>query len=450
MSRRYTLLIAEDDQRMAELLAELAVAQGFEPRLAADGVEAVGILERGEAEALLTDLRLPPPDGVALLKLARRLDPERPAVLITGHATLQVAADAFRGGLFDLITKPFDTAEVEALLGRIRRLLDHHARGEALDALLARMEGNPVPPIVQSPAARAALALVEQVAPLNVPVLLDGETGTGKSATARLIHQASPRHQGPFFTLSCAALAEELTESELFGHEVGAFTGATKRKRGLLELAEGGTLLIDEINSAGLKVQARLLQFIQERTLLRVGGTQAVTVDVRLILAGNQPLEPMVLAGAFRQDLWYRINVFPIKLPPLRERREDIAPLAEGMLARFARELERPARRFHPEALEGLIAYDWPGNIRELENLVQRAVILAPGETVTLAHLPLELRPAPALLASLPAPIPLDATLAEVERIWIAQTLARCGGNKSEAARRLGIDASTLYRKRRG
>lgn len=450
MSRRYTLLIAEDDRRMAELLAELAVAQGFEPRLTADGVDAARILERGEAEAFFTDLRLPPPDGVALLNLARRLAPERPAVLITGHATLQVAADAFRGGLFDLITKPFDTAEVEALLGRIRRLLDHYARGEAIDAMLERMEGDPVCPVRHSPAARAALALVEQVAPLNVPVLLNGETGTGKSATARLIHQASPRRQGPFFTLSCAALAEELTESELFGHESGAFTGATKRKLGLLELAEGGTLLIDEINSAGLKVQARLLQFIEERTLLRVGGTRAVSVDVRLILAGNQPLEPMVRAGTFRQDLWFRINVFPIALPPLRERREDIVPLAEGMLARFARELERPARRFHPEAIEGLFHYHWPGNIRELENLVQRAVILAPGETVTLAHLPLELRPGAVAPPTLQSLIPPEATLAEVERIWIEQTLARCGGNKSEAARRLGIDASTLYRKRRG
>ncbi|MCB1852505.1 MAG: sigma-54-dependent Fis family transcriptional regulator [Gammaproteobacteria bacterium] len=447
MTRRYTVLIAEDDQRMADLLAEIAQAQGFTPLVAMDGTSASIILERGEADALLTDLRLPSPDGLALLRLARHLLPDMPTVLITGHATLQVAVDAFRGGLFDLITKPFDTLELEALMDRLRRLLEHRTRTETLSAQVSLLEREAFEPVTLSPASRKVRTLIEQVAPLDVPVLLDGETGTGKSVSARLIHRISPRRDSPFFNLSCAAIAPGLAESELFGHEPGAFTGATGRKRGLLELADGGTLLLDEVNSAGRKVQARLLQFIQERTLLRVGGTRPVPVDVRLIFASNQPLEPLVQKGAFRQDLYFRINVFPVPLPPLRERREDIVPLAEKMLLRFARELERPACRFTSSALESLTDYAWPGNIRELENLVQRAVILAPGEQVDLAHLPLELRPSPGSAPSTAPAFPADATLAQVERIWIEQVLEHCGGNKAETARRLGIDVTTLYRK---
>lgn len=447
MTQRYTVLIAEDDRRMAELLAEIAQAQGFDPLIAADGAAASAILERGESDALLTDLRLPPPDGLALLRLSRHLWPDLPAVLITGHATLRVAVDAFRGGLFDLITKPFDTSEVEALMGRMHRLLEHRARTETLSVQVSLLEQDAFEPVALSPASRKARALIDQVAPLNVPVLLGGETGTGKSVSARLIHRLSPRREGPFFSLSCASIASGLAESELFGHESGAFTGASARKRGLLELADGGPLLLDEINSASRKVQARLLQFIQERTLLRVGGTRQVPVDVRLIFASNQPLEPLVEKETFRQDLYFRINVFPVPLPPLRERREDIVSLAEEMLLRFARELERPARRFTSSALDSLTAYAWPGNIRELENLVQRAVILAPGAQVDMAHLPLELRPSPGPSPSATPSYPPDATLAQVERIWIEQTLERCSGNKTEVARRLGIDVTTLYRK---
>lgn len=449
MSGRDTLLIAEDDPRMAALLAELAEGAGFCPQIAADGASAAAVLERGEADALLTDLRLPPPDGLALLRLARHRAPDLPAALITGHASLTVAVDAFRGGLFDLIVKPFDTAEVESLLARMRALLDHRRRVESLHVQLSRSDADTFDPVDRSPAARRTLRLIEQVAPLDVPVLLQGETGTGKSATARLIHRASARRDGPFFSLSCAAIAPGLAESELFGHEPGAFTGAQGRKRGLLELADGGTLLLDEINSASREVQARLLHFIQDRTLLRVGGVRPVQVDVRLVFASNQPLEPLVASDAFRQDLYFRINVFPITLPPLRERVEDILPLAEALLPGFARELERPARTFTPAAIEGLRRYHWPGNIRELENLIQRAVILAPDEQIDLAHLPIELRPAPAATPSPTLPFGPDASLAEVERVWIRQMLERCAGNKSEAARRLGIDVTTLYRKLR-
>ncbi|HHH39040.1 MAG TPA: sigma-54-dependent Fis family transcriptional regulator, partial [Sedimenticola sp.] len=420
---------------MAELLAEIASARGFNTVIAEDGATASAILERGDADVLLTDLRLPPPDGQALLRLARHLQPDMPTVLIPGHATLKVAVDSFRGGLFDLVTKPFDTTELEVLMDRLHRLLEHRAHTETLTAQVSLLEQDAFEPVTFSSASRKAQALIEQVAPLDVPVLLNGETGTGKTVSARMIHRISPWHDGPFFNLSCAAVAPDLAESELFGHEPGAFTGASARKRGLLELADGGTLLLDEINSAGQKIQARLLQFIQERTVLRVGGTRPVPVSVRLIFASNQPLEPLVEKGTFRQDLYFRINVFPVTLPSLRERREDIVPLAEKILLRFARELERPARQFTPAALDSLVAYTWPGNIRELENLVQRAVILAPDEKVDLAHLPLELRPDPGPATSAASPFPADATLAQVERIWIEQMLERCRGNKTQAAR---------------
>jgi len=283
---------------------------------------------------------------------------------------------------------------------------------------------------------------------LEVPVLLNGETGTGKGVMARMIHQMSRRNSGPFFSLNCAAVATSLMESELFGYEKGAFTGAVKSKRGLLELADGGTLLLDEINSANLEIQARLLQFIQEHTILRVGGERVITVDVRLVCANNQSLEQQVAAGSFRQDLYYRLNVYPVNLPPLHKRKEDIIPLAESALLRYAREQDRPILRFSVQALNQLEDYHWPGNVRELENVIQRAIVLTSGETIGTEHLPEDLRPAQNnMVGEASGLFPPDASLADVEHYWIEQVLQNCRGNKSEAARRLGIDPSTLYRK---
>ena len=441
-------LIAEDDPDMASLLAEIAAECGFHAGSAATGSEALQRLQQGEVDLLLTDLRLPPPDGLALLRAALRLDPELPVVLITGHATVGSTVDAFRTGAFDLITKPFETEQVRAVLRRIRTLIEHRTRIDRLTTRLAQLDDGVVAPVMESGAMHRVLDLVQKVAPLEVPVLLLGETGTGKGVMARLIHRMSPRDSGPFFSLNCAAVNASLLESELFGHEKGAFTGATKTRRGLLELADGGTLLLDEINSAGPEVQSRLLQFIQERTLLRVGGERAIDVDVRLICAGNQPLEQLVKEARFRQDLYYRLNVYPVELPPLRERRDDIVPLAESFLLKYARELDKPARNFSEQALARLTTYDWPGNVRELENVIQRAVVLAPSETIGPQHLPADLQPRQHGHAGDRAwPIAPDATLAEVERFWIQQMLENCQGNKSEAARRLGIDPSTLYRK---
>lgn len=443
---KFDVLIAEDDQDMAGLLAELAAEAGFRVTVVHTGSNAVRRLQGDPPDALFTDLRLPEPDGLQLLETARGLDPAMPVVMITGYATVQDAVQGFRSGLFDLVTKPFDTEQVRGVLERVRALLSHERRIEQLDARLAQLDEEPAP-VIESRSAHRMMELAGQVAPLQMPVLLSGETGTGKGVLARWIHDASPRCSGPFFAVNCAAVPDTLIENELFGHEKGAFTGATARKRGLLELADGGTLLLDEINSTRPEVQARLLQFVQERKLLRVGGERSVDVDVRLIVAANEDLGRLVEEGRFRRDLFYRLNVFPIELPPLRARREDIAPLAERFLLRYAGELARPTRSFSTDALDALQRYDWPGNVRELENIIQRAVVLAPGERVERVHLPGELAGATPTAAGESWPIPPDATLAEVERYWMHHMLERCDGNKTEAARRLGIDPSTLHRR---
>lgn len=443
------VLIAEDDKDMANLLAELARAESYAPQLAHDGHQALAMLDDDTA-LVLTDLRLPPPDGLAILAHIHDTRPGLPAVMITGLATVDDAIRAFRLGAVDIILKPFDTREVRRVLARLKTQFDHRLRMEQLSRRLEQVDAPVLTPVMQSRAMQAVIRLAEQVAGTDVPVLLTGETGVGKGTLARYIHARSPRRDAPFFVLNCAGIAASVAESELFGHEKGAFTGATQRKRGLLELAEGGTLLLDEINSAPPEIQVRLLQFLQDRTLVRVGGQQTVRVDVRLVCATNQPLQSLVDQGLFRADLYYRLNVFPIELPPLRERREDIVPLAEGLLADVAARFGRKGCRFTHEALESLVNYPWPGNVRELENAVQRGLILAGDGVIDREHLPLEMRQAPGkgCIAVLEQLGP-DASLAEVERAWITHMLERTGGNKAEAARRLGIDVTTLYRKLR-
>lgn len=443
------VLIAEDDKDMANLLAELARAEGYAPQLAHDGRQALAMLDDDTA-LVLTDLRLPPPDGLAILAHIHDTRPGLPAVMITGLATVEDAIRAFRLGAVDIILKPFDTREVRRVLARLKTQFDHRLRMEQLSRRLEQVETPAPMPIMHSHAMQAVMRLAEQVAATDVPVLLTGETGVGKGVLARYIHARSPRRDAPFFALNCAGIAASVAESELFGHEKGAFTGALQRKRGLLELAEGGTLLLDEINSAPPEIQVRLLQFLQDRTLVRVGGQQTVRVDVRLVCATNQPLQPLVDQGLFRADLYYRLNVFPIELPPLRARREDIVPLAESLLADVAARLHRKACRFTPEALESLLNHPWPGNVRELENAIQRGLILASDGVIDREHLPLEMHQAPGkgCIAAFEQLGP-DASLADVERAWIRHMLERTGGNKAEAARRLGVDVTTLYRKLR-
>lgn len=445
---RFQALIAEDDRDMAALLAELAREEGFDAETAADGLLAEAALKREAADVLLTDLRLPERDGLQLLELVRRQPAPIPVVLITGFATAQDTVRAFQQGVFDIILKPFEPDQVRFVLRKVKSLLEHRQRILQLRAALAQQPGDE--PQAASPGMKKVLALAAQVATTNLPVLLQGETGSGKGMVARFIHRASARIEQTFLAVNCGAIAPALLESELFGHEKGAFTGASARRIGLLELAHGGTLFLDEINSAPEPLQTRLLHFIQEQRFFRVGGARPVEVDTRLIVASNKDLAQLVAARRFREDLFYRLNVFPIHIPPLRERAEDIPLLAEYLLLKHAKILGRQVREIEPAALEALARYRWPGNVRELENVIQRALVLATGDTLTLAELPQELRPGRPGIHPEHPPWGERATLADVERFWVLHVLARHHGNRTKAAAELGIDPSTLWRKLRG
>jgi DNA-binding NtrC family response regulator len=440
----FTLLLAEDDPDQAKLLARLAVEAGFDVTHRADGDAALADLRASPPDALFTDLRLPGADGLALIAAAREADPAMPVILATGYATAHNAVEAFHLGATDVLFKPL---ELEAVRLTLKRLHASLAQRRRIDLLSAQLATHAAPPLMDSraPAMKACLTLAAQVADKHLPVLLEGETGAGKGVIAAHMHRLSARREGPFLTLNCGALPPSLLESELFGFEKGAFSGATARKPGLLELAHGGTLFLDEINSTSLDAQTRLLQFIQDKRLMRLGGVKAIDVDVRLILASNRPLKDEVTAGRFRQDLFFRVNVFPIPVPPLRERREDIPALAEYFLARHARALNPAVTGIDTETIARLAAYNWPGNVRELEGVIQRALVLAGGNTLTPSDLPADLRPALMPLAG--TPWQAEATLAEIEERWIRHMLERCGGNRTQAARLLGIDPSTLWRK---
>jgi DNA-binding NtrC family response regulator len=440
----YNLLIAEDDVVQAKLLARTAAEAGFETVVVHDGNAAVIELRSSPPDALFTDLRLPGVDGIALIAAAREADAAMPVILATGFATAHNTVEAFHLGVTDVLLKPL---ELDAVRLTFKRLYDSLAQRRRIEQLVAQVTAQASPPLMDSraPAMKQCLQLTAQVATTELPVLLEGETGAGKGVLAAHIHGLSGRRDGPFLTLNCGALPPSLLESELFGFEKGAFSGANARKPGLLELANGGTLFLDEINSTSLDAQTRLLQFIQEKRLMRLGGVKPISVDVRLVLAANRPLKEEVAAGRFRQDLYFRVQVFPIPVPPLRARREDIAGLAEFFLARHGRALNPAVRGIEPDALERLLKYDWPGNVRELEGAIQRGLVLAAGETLTLSDLPADMRPAPTAIGS--PPWSREATLEEVEIFWIRHVLGRCGGNRTQASRQLGIDPSTLWRK---
>lgn len=442
------LFVVEDDADMADLLAELATNTGFKVEVFLQAKRAQQAIHLNPPAVVLTDLRLPDGDGLSVLETTKHASLDTQVVLITGYATLQDAVQGFKMGLYDLITKPFDIAQMTALLQRLLDQVQHRKSMIKLQTRLAQLDNTELQPICQSPKIKAVYQLIQQVCQMDVPVLIEGETGVGKGVLAKFIHQNSPRKQDSYFELNCAAVPANLIESELFGHEKGAFTGANSRKLGLLELADGGTLLLDEINSMSLDVQAKMLHFLQNQTLIRVGGQTTIQVDVRLIFASNQSLQSLVQQQTFRQDLYYRINVFPVELPALRERPEDIQALAELFLSRFARKFNKPVKQISPDALQQLKTYDWPGNIRELENIIQRAVVLAQTEQIELANLPQEMRPAPNKIELTPGLVVAENTpLEQLEKRWIDYTLERCNGNKSQTARELGIDASTLHRK---
>ena len=370
------LLIVEDKESLAVMLRETVEAEGLEADLARDGKEAMRRLAGGHRYfAVLTDLRMPGGDGIAVLRQVKESDPDCPVIVMTAFATIENAVEAMKLGAYDFVQKPVDVDHLLLLLRRCRE--NRELRYENILLKDEFRQRYRLPAIVGESARIVEVSnAIQRVAPTDSTVLLQGESGTGKELFARAIHQLSPRRDRPFVAINCAAIPETLIENELFGHEKGSFTGATGRQLGKFELADSGTIFLDEIGELGLGVQSKILRVIQERRFDRIGGTATLEVDVRIICATNRSLAGKVKEGRFREDLFFRINVFPVTVPPLRARREDIDALADFFLQKFARELKKPSLRISPEARQALRAYDWPGNIRELENCVERAAIL--------------------------------------------------------------------------
>jgi two-component system, NtrC family, response regulator AtoC len=430
------VLVADDEEGIRDFLAEALEDDGHAVVTVADGLQAAERLRSDGFDLMITDLRMPGMDGIALVRAARGEQPEMEIIVLTAHGSVDTAVEAMKLGAFDYLQKPIGSP------GQLRVLAARALERRALIALKDRSarDAPAVPPLTYGdPAMTPVVAALEKVARTQATVLLLGESGTGKEVAARAVHSWSPRSQGPFVALNCAAVADGLLESELFGHEKGAFTGATALRRGRVELAAGGTLFLDEIAELKVELQAKLLRVLQERRFERVGGSRTLHADVRWIAATNRDLGQRIASGRFREDLYHRLAVFPVRLPPLRERRSDIEPLAEALLGRIAREIGRPGLRLGADVRQALAGADWPGNVRELANALEHAAILANGAELAMADLVLPSR-------SL-APAGPSESLSDVERETIARVLAETGGNRKKAAARLGIGLRTLYDK---
>ncbi|MFN0063582.1 MAG: sigma-54-dependent transcriptional regulator [Myxococcaceae bacterium] len=447
------LLIVDDQPALREGMAASFVGAAWEVATADSGKVALAEFRKKPADLVVTDLKMDGMDGIALTRELRALDPEVAVLIVTAHGTIEAAVAAIREGAFDFVLKPFSPEVLRSkvtqglALRHTRQELERQTgRIDALEASAAKTLVGESEPI------RALRARIQKAATSEATVLLLGESGTGKELAARELHALSPRSKGPFVAVHCAALAETLLESELFGHERGAFTGAIKRKLGRFELATGGTLFFDEIGEVPLSVQTKLLRVLQERDITRVGGEAAVQVDVRVVAATHRDLPAEVKAGRFREDLFYRLHVVPLHLPPLRERPDDIPLLAQHFIAKHARRMGRPVKRLDASASEGLLRYAWPGNVRELENAIEQALVFCESDTLLASDLPAFLTPQSALgpKGELPVPrgeLPLPALLDALEKQLIEEALARAKGVKTEAARLLGVKTSALYYK---
>jgi two-component system response regulator FlrC len=423
---RARILVAEDDPAMQRLLQRILVDAGHEVVTVADGLAAVARLEQ-PFDVVLTDMRMPGADGTQVLQFVRRRWPATPVIVITAFGSIPGAVDAMRLGAFDYLSKPLpDPAALRTVVARA--LESGGGGGASLDL------------VVEDPAMQQVVTAARRVAERDTTVLLLGESGTGKEVIARLVHDQSPRSAGVFVAVNCAALSESLLESELFGHEKGAFTGAVARHEGRFEQADHGTLFLDEVGEMSAGLQAKLLRVLQEKSFERVGGERPISVDVRLVAATNRDLHAAVRGGTFREDLYYRIAVFPLEIPPLRRRRADILPLAEHFLHLLTRGPSRTAPTLTEDARRALVAYGWPGNVRELQNVMERSLILGGGGAIDAATLGLPLGDAAASTDE-------ATTLKELERRAIEAALAAESGNRRRAAKRLGIALRTLQYK---
>ncbi|HKU38543.1 MAG TPA: sigma-54 dependent transcriptional regulator [Polyangiales bacterium] len=437
------ILVVDDEANARGALAELLREEGYQVETAADGFKALPKLEEFAPDLLLTDLKMPGMDGIALMRKARQMDPDIVAVVMTAFGAVDTAVSAMRQGAADYLTKPINLDELTI---SIERALERRRLARDAGQLRQRLsERDRIDRIVgSSPPMLKIFETVLQIAPSRASVLITGESGTGKELIAAAIHEHSSRSAGPFVKLHCAALAESLLESELFGHEKGSFTGAANRRDGRFQQADGGTLFLDEIGEVSPAIQVKLLRFLQEREFERVGGNQTIKVDVRVVTATNRNLSEEVKAGRFREDLFYRLNVVSIEMPPLRTRLTDVPLLATRFLQRYAAENGKTLQGLSEDALRCLTQYQWPGNVRELENVIERAVVVCRGNEITAADLPEQLVQSSAVKRADGLPSIPGATLAELERFAILKTLEHTGGSTSKAADMLGISARTI------
>ena len=439
MTRKAKILVVDDEAIVRESLQDWLADAGYQVLTAENGPGALDVIEKEKPSIMIADLVIPGMDGIELMKRAKAQQPGIEVVIITAYASIPTAIAAMKEGAYDYIEKPFCPERAELL---VKKLAEHQELVEENLSLRQKLEDHYrfENIITKSAKMQRVIEVIKVVAKSNATVLITGESGTGKELVARAIHAQSHRNKRPFIAVSCAALPESLLESELFGHEKGSFTGAYAQKKGKFEFAEGGTLFLDEIGEMSANIQVHLLRVLEEKEFTRVGGNEPIRVDVRVISATNKDLRRAMDKQEFREDLYYRLNVVNVELPPLRERKEDVPLLAQHFLSKFASENRKEISGFSPEATELLLDYDWPGNVRELENAIERAVILARDSLITGGDLSQESGP-PAYSTA------LSKNLKEVEEEHISNVLRKAGGNYSEAARILGISRMTLYNK---
>ena len=441
-AQKPAILIVEDEPKMRRLLELQLAEDGFQAHTAADAEAGLKLLSKEKFDLIVTDLKLPGMNGLEFLQAAKRINADLPVVVMTAHGTIESAVEAMKNGASDYVLKPFSLAELVLVIRK--ELASHELRQEnrnLREALGQRYQYENI--IARGEKMQAVLALVERVAPTNATVLIGGESGVGKDLIARAIHEHSRRASGPFIKINSTAIPETLLESELFGYEKGAFSGATSAKPGKFELADKGTLFLDEIGDIPGAIQVKLLRVLQEREFERLGGTKTLKVDVRLIAATNRDLRAALEEGTFREDLYYRLNVIAIDIPPLRDHKEDVPALADFFLQKFARESNKKMDGITPAAMKFLEGYHWPGNVRELQNTIERGVTLASGATLDVADFHLDSPSQRMPVGAIPV-IPAGLTLEQWEEEMIREALRQADGNKSQAARALGLSRNAL------
>jgi len=443
-----SILIVEDNDSMRQMLSRTFQGEGYQVETAKNGSSALQTISNRRFDLVITDLKLTDLDGVEVLSAVKDVDTEAQVIVMTAYGSIETAVQAMKQGAYDFVTKPFDPEHLLVLAKKAlesRRLVTQNTL--LREVLASNHQFQEI--IGSSPKMKEVMGLIQKVAGSDTTVLLLGESGTGKELFARAIHHLSPRRESPYVAINCAAIPRELLENELFGSEKGAFTGAYTRKIGKFELAEGGTIFLDEIGDMDISLQAKILRVLQEKQIERLGGNKTIDVDVRMLAASNIDLKEACEAKAFRADLYYRLSVFPVRIPPLRERREDIPPLAEHFVQRYCKELNKPQQRLNSEALALLEKYHWPGNVRELENTIERAVILCEGKKILPAHLAIRIPTTAEIRLREGAGLKEVGQHAqtEAERSLIVRVLEQTRGNKRKTAEILKIDYTTLFDK---